>query len=165
MTAFWNVALCSLVEVYRCFKGAYCLYHQDTMPCFPILKPVPRSQLAQCPDDGGSKRFWNVDKLLPDYTVQEPRRQSSSYSLPWEPEISPATISLNSINRLIFVNGDALCFVYGKEWMFKYYLDELRHQRVKLTNISSGSEFMSQRSVALRRHVHNTWRFRTLAIS
>jgi hypothetical protein len=29
MTAFWNIALCSLVEVDRRFKGAYCLHHQD----------------------------------------------------------------------------------------------------------------------------------------
>jgi hypothetical protein len=27
------------------------------------------------PDDGGSKHLWNVDKLLPDYTVQQPRRR------------------------------------------------------------------------------------------
>jgi hypothetical protein len=26
---------------------------------------------------------------LPDYTAQQPRRQSSSYSWPWEPELSP----------------------------------------------------------------------------
>jgi hypothetical protein len=28
--------------------------------------------------DGGSKHLWNVGKLLPDYTAQHPRRQSSS---------------------------------------------------------------------------------------
>jgi hypothetical protein len=33
-------------------------------------------------------RLWNVDKLLPDYTAQQPRRQLFSYSPPWEPEIS-----------------------------------------------------------------------------
>jgi hypothetical protein len=33
---------------------------------------------GDCPDDGGSKHLWNVDKLLPDYTAQQPRRQSSS---------------------------------------------------------------------------------------
>jgi hypothetical protein len=27
------------------------------------------------PDDGGSKDLWNVDKLLPDYTALQPRRQ------------------------------------------------------------------------------------------
>jgi hypothetical protein len=33
-------------------------------------------------------RFWNVGKLLPDYTAQQPKRQPSSYFPPWEPEIS-----------------------------------------------------------------------------
>jgi hypothetical protein len=50
MTVFYDVAPCSLVEVYRRF----------------------------------SKHPWNVGKLLPDYTVQHPRRQPSSYSPPWE---------------------------------------------------------------------------------
>jgi hypothetical protein len=40
------------------------------------------------PDDGVSKHLWNVSKFLPDFTAQEPRRQPSSYSPPWEPEIS-----------------------------------------------------------------------------
>jgi hypothetical protein len=39
------------------------------------------------PDDGGSKDLWNVGKLLPDYTALQPRRQPSSYSPPWEPQI------------------------------------------------------------------------------
>jgi hypothetical protein len=29
MTVFWDVAPYSLVEVYRCFRSAYCLYRQD----------------------------------------------------------------------------------------------------------------------------------------
>jgi hypothetical protein len=32
------------------------------------------------PDDGGSKHLWNVGKLLPHYTAQQPRRQPSSTS-------------------------------------------------------------------------------------
>jgi hypothetical protein len=51
----WVVAPCSLEEVYR--RGAY--------------GPQP-------PDDGGSNHLCNVGKLLPDYTAQHPRRQSSS---------------------------------------------------------------------------------------
>jgi hypothetical protein len=39
------------------------------------------------PDDGGSKDLWNVGTTLPDYTVLQPRRQPSSYSPPWEPQI------------------------------------------------------------------------------
>jgi hypothetical protein len=55
MAVVWVVVPYSLV-VYRCFRGACCLHYQ-------------------CDDDGGSKRLWNVGKLLPDYTVQQPRRQ------------------------------------------------------------------------------------------
>jgi hypothetical protein len=29
MTAFLDVARCSLVQVYRCFRGAYCLHPHD----------------------------------------------------------------------------------------------------------------------------------------
>jgi hypothetical protein len=39
------------------------------------------------PDDGGSTDLWNVGKLLPDYTALQPRRQPSSYSPSWEPQI------------------------------------------------------------------------------
>jgi hypothetical protein len=50
---------------------------------------APRSLVKiHRPDDGGSKHLWNVSKLLPDYTAQQPRRQPSSYSTPWEPKIS-----------------------------------------------------------------------------
>jgi hypothetical protein len=27
MTAFWNIVLCGLTEVYKHFRGAYCLHH------------------------------------------------------------------------------------------------------------------------------------------
>jgi hypothetical protein len=66
MAVLWVVAQCSLIEIYRRFRGAYFLHHR--------------------PDDGGSKELWNVGKLLPDYTTQQQRRQPSSYSPPWEPE-------------------------------------------------------------------------------
>jgi hypothetical protein len=42
------------------------------------------------PGDGGSKHIWNVGQFLKDCTAQHLRRQPSSYSSPWEPEISPA---------------------------------------------------------------------------
>jgi hypothetical protein len=33
MTFFWDVAPCSLVDIDRHFRGAYCLYHQgDALP-------------------------------------------------------------------------------------------------------------------------------------
>jgi hypothetical protein len=48
---FWNVAPCSLVEVYRLFKDACCLHHQGDRPL---------------------QHLWNVGKLLSDYTAQDP---------------------------------------------------------------------------------------------
>jgi hypothetical protein len=47
------------------------------------------------PDDGGTKHLWNVGKLLPDYMAQQPRRQPSSYSPPWEPESHLVRIACN----------------------------------------------------------------------
>jgi hypothetical protein len=60
VAVFWVVAPCSLVEVHQRFRDTYSLQHQG-------------------PDDGGSKYFWNVGKLLPDYTALQPRRQPSQY--------------------------------------------------------------------------------------
>jgi hypothetical protein len=71
MAAFWVVAPCNLVEVYRCFRGACWHYHKGD-----------RS------DDGGSEHPWNISKLLPVCTAQQPRRQPSSYLSPWEPQNS-----------------------------------------------------------------------------
>jgi hypothetical protein len=62
MAVFWVVASCYVVEVYQRSRGPCCLHHQGD------------SSLS----DG---------KLLPDYTVLQPRRQLSLYSPPWEPEI------------------------------------------------------------------------------
>jgi hypothetical protein len=28
LVVFWDIALCSLVDPYQCFRGAYCLLHQ-----------------------------------------------------------------------------------------------------------------------------------------
>jgi hypothetical protein len=61
ITVFWDVAPCSLVEVYRRCRGTCCLHHQGDYP-----------------DDEGSKYLCNVSKLLPDYMVQHPRIQPSS---------------------------------------------------------------------------------------
>jgi hypothetical protein len=46
-------------------------------------------------DDGGSRHPWNIGKRLPDYTAQHPRTQTSSYSPPWELEISPSNNQLH----------------------------------------------------------------------
>jgi hypothetical protein len=41
LTAFWDIASCNLEEVYCCFRGAYCLHHQDShlhfMSCADLL--------------------------------------------------------------------------------------------------------------------------------
>jgi hypothetical protein len=67
-TVFCVVAPCSLVVVRR-FRGACCHHHHRS-------------------NEEGSKHLWNVGKLLPDFTAQEPRRQPFSYSPPLEPGIS-----------------------------------------------------------------------------
>jgi hypothetical protein len=56
MTVFRDVAPCSLAEIDWLFRGAYCLHS----------------------DDGGSTHLWNTGQFLWDYTMQHPRRQSSS---------------------------------------------------------------------------------------
>jgi hypothetical protein len=60
---------------------------------FICISNLLTHSLTHCPDDGGSKDLWNVGKLLPDYTALQPRRQPSSYSLPWEPQILISDLS------------------------------------------------------------------------
>jgi hypothetical protein len=47
-----------------------------------------------CPDDRGSTDLWNVGKLIPFYTALQPTRQLSSYSLPWEPQVTHTPTSV-----------------------------------------------------------------------
>jgi hypothetical protein len=55
---------CSFVEIYRRFRGAYCLRHQgDDL------------------DEEGSNNFWNFGIFWRDYTTPYPRRLSSSISM------------------------------------------------------------------------------------
>jgi hypothetical protein len=94
------LAPCSLVEVYRRFRGACCLHHQgdefsspssysslwepEISPSIPLwvgyclLRSEIPSPLYSSFWWWGNKHLWNVDKLLPDYTAQQPRRQPSS---------------------------------------------------------------------------------------
>jgi hypothetical protein len=62
MTAFWDIAPCSLVEVDRSFGAACC---GDGRP-----------------DDGFKKHLRNVGQLLRDYTAQYSTIFSSSFSPP-----------------------------------------------------------------------------------
>jgi hypothetical protein len=53
MAVFWVVALCSLAEVYRRFRGACCLHHQDDGSCssytIMILLTKPRLRKWSAP--------------------------------------------------------------------------------------------------------------------
>jgi hypothetical protein len=62
---------CRLVS-YGEISGSHGVEYEDEDCCLPGCSP----------DDGGSKDLRNVGKLLPDYTVLQPRRQQSSYSPP-----------------------------------------------------------------------------------
>jgi hypothetical protein len=73
MAVFWVVAPRNLVEIYRRFRGACC---------------------RDRPYDGGIRHLWIVSKLLPDCEAQQPRIQPSSYSPPWEPQISRMLLCL-----------------------------------------------------------------------
>jgi hypothetical protein len=120
MAVFWDVALCSLVEVYRHFT-------------------------TYRPDDGGSKHLWNVGKLLPDYTAQHPRRHSFSYLPPWEPEILPNVIFFIVNIKLSFLklcklkfssNGDKykhrhtrICWCFMPPFSYRIKIVNLYHPR------------------------------------
>jgi hypothetical protein len=110
MAVFWVVASSSLAEVYWRVRSSCCL-HQGV--------------------DGGSNNFWNVGKLLPDYISQHPRRQPSSYSPPWEPEISRG--SYMSTMRAFFLQhlykqGSSIDFKdsEGPELLVRNSIDILR---------------------------------------
>lgn len=53
VTVSWNVAPCTLVEIYRLLRSAYCLHHHG----------INRH------DDGVSKKLWSICKVLCDYTA------------------------------------------------------------------------------------------------
>jgi hypothetical protein len=48
MAAFWGIVPCSLIEVYRCFNGAYCHHHQGDETSMSLHSTINR------PDDGGN---------------------------------------------------------------------------------------------------------------
>jgi hypothetical protein len=58
MSVLCNIAQPGLVQVARRFRHAY----------------------THLSGNGGSKYLWNVDKFIPDYSAQHPKRQSLSYS-------------------------------------------------------------------------------------
>jgi hypothetical protein len=84
MMAFWDIALCSLVEVYRRFRGAYCLHRRDE----------------------GSMHMRDLGLLQRDYRALYPRQPSSSHLQTGRRE------SLEShIDTFICTSQYRLCFV------------------------------------------------------
>jgi hypothetical protein len=59
MTAFWNTALYSLVEIDQHFRNVCCLHHEGT--------------------GGASTHPWNIGLIQRDYTALYPGRLSSKY--------------------------------------------------------------------------------------
>jgi hypothetical protein len=62
-----------------CFLGCCVVWYGRSLLTF---------QRCLLPPSSGRWHIWNVGKQLPDYTAQQPRTQPSSYSPPWEPQIS-----------------------------------------------------------------------------
>jgi hypothetical protein len=94
MAVFWVVAPCSLVEVYQRFRGS-------------LLPPSSGREAA--------RNLWNVSKLLPYCTVLQPRKQPSSYSPPWEPQILP-TVRTSFFNlQYLFISPVNVFLSFGRE--------------------------------------------------
>jgi hypothetical protein len=71
-TIFWDVTPCSLMEVHRCFGGRYCFQIQG--------RRVDQASY--------STFLRNVGKHLRNYTLSHRRREYSSLSPLWEPQLS-----------------------------------------------------------------------------
>jgi hypothetical protein len=87
---------------------------------------LPQSSVIHRPDDGGNKHLWNVGKFLPDNMAQRPRRQPSSYSSPWEPEISPNYEMFIHINCLSpyfdkYLQWSITCFIFFRAMLFNFF--------------------------------------------
>jgi hypothetical protein len=87
MTVFWDV-LWSLVEIYQCVRGTYCLLHLGS--------------------NGGIKHLWFVSKHLLDYMAQHPKRQSL-----YLPLLKPLNLIYKfrvlSLNHANSINSTVLC--------------------------------------------------------
>jgi hypothetical protein len=69
---------CSLVDLYRCFRGYFCFHYQ--------VDEWPQMMGTSCKSE--------TSELAPVYTALQPRKQPNSYSQPWEPEISHSNLML-----------------------------------------------------------------------
>jgi hypothetical protein len=92
-SVLWDIGPCSLVAVYRRFRGAYCIHHHGYTPImrdvashqepctlqirtqvFCDVPPCSHVEVDRCfrGDDGGSTHLRNVGQLR-DYMALHPR--------------------------------------------------------------------------------------------
>jgi hypothetical protein len=57
LTVFWDVALCSLVEVYRRFRGAYSLHHQGVALIMVMMANIYQTSLHNILEDSNLLGF------------------------------------------------------------------------------------------------------------
>jgi hypothetical protein len=102
MAAFCLVVPYSLVKVYWHFRGTRCLHHQDP--------------------HGDRKQPWNVIKLLPDYAVQQPRWQQSSYCHKcYQPQLSAACSIHNQSHFFQVLYPDTFYFGFLQVQAMKHF--------------------------------------------
>jgi hypothetical protein len=106
-----NIFSClfSLSRVWPCpFRDHHLLLaclHPHFLSCIPyICTLIFLHNLFLCPEDDGSRFFYNTGIFLQDYMVPHPRRQSS-YSPLQESEISNSSSSLNPVYVLHIVTN------------------------------------------------------------
>jgi hypothetical protein len=72
MAVFWDVAPCSLVDIDRCFRGAYCLHYQGVSSLTTLMMEAVSSsetllniyQTTWCniPEDSHTEFIWPQDE-------------------------------------------------------------------------------------------------------
>jgi hypothetical protein len=76
MTAAWDITPCSLVEVYRRFRSACCIHHQDICVLIGLMKAVTKAET--------SVNFYETTRLnIPDGCHFYTRRHENLKSLPY----------------------------------------------------------------------------------
>jgi hypothetical protein len=66
MAIFWDVASCSLVDIYRPVRGAYYLHHQSDHPTsgFVTLVSIYQTTLLNISQDFVLVRARNLDRIV-----------------------------------------------------------------------------------------------------
>jgi hypothetical protein len=81
----WNFQVVKYLLLWRWLSSG--ILRRVVWSKFADVSEMLAASIIYPPDEGCSKHLWNVGKLLPGYMAQCRRRQSSSYSPPWEPEL------------------------------------------------------------------------------